>query len=184
MSTLTPNIGLKIPALTDQANIKFFDENWEKIDSEFLEVSQKFTEGEKVYIGPVSYNDSINAGAEITKTIPIGSIKKYGSLVICNTAAGSLLGIRVDITNDKTKALITGFSYKSYDAVEFVGSAWTYSRITGITTENLGCFVAASGSKKVIITECYLNEENLTIKFKNNDTISRSLSCTVEGIIG
>lgn len=137
----------------------------------------------RIFITPTAFTDAIASGATLTKTIPIGNNKKYGSVIIFNNSSATTIyqSIKVDFSAVNTSALINGYSLGGGSGF---GTSWTRNtlgKITNLISPDYYFGYAITGYFKILIDECYIDGENLKIIFRNTDTVTRNLNCKIEG---
>lgn len=141
---------------------------------------------EKAYITPTTYNEIVNSGATVNKTIAVGSNKKFGNIIINQIYPSQpdfrYSGIRIETTTDINNAFVNGGAI--YDGHEMYAN-WTKNRLGQITkkidTYNLYGMQAVYGAIEII--SCYIDGTDLKIILKNNTAVAQTLSCLVEGYV-
>lgn len=134
-----------------------------------------FMSSNKAY-GNVTYNDTIGAGQTLTKNIALGGNYKHGIAVIRPQVFYPAIMVFFGTNNLKTKAC--GY-FHNLDTLRY-GTAWTREWLGSVTNNYFGSKIASIDSEKVYILDVYISGTNLVVVFKNNDSVTRSLSTQIE----
>lgn len=129
--------------------------------------------------GTVRYTDTILPGpTTVVKTIPIGSNKKQGKLIIggSDTSVDSMTIVEFNEFKYNTIAIRGGSNYRSrsfYEEVYGEDVHYGYTLISGV--------VHLIGNNILRLDEVYINGENIVIVFYNRSTTtSYTLDCRID----
>jgi hypothetical protein len=134
----------------------------------------------KVY-GNATYTDAMNAGVNLTKSIPLGSTTyKHGRLTIGKSASHP--SILVHFGTDNLKTLVAGFIIGAQNSI--YSGAWSRRYIGKVTRMlydvNPRVGMQASGDLYIEISDIYISGSNLNIVFS---TVASNTSGTLDCVL-
>lgn len=185
-SVTTAQIGA-LPATSYTASdvlvkVKSVDGSGSGLDADLLDnkESTDFMSANKVY-GTTSFSDAISANGTVTKTIYVGSDYKNGSAIFNDK-------LFVNFSTNNLKTQVHGL-YWSNGMTGYYNYYWTREQKGWITDTDMQYTVwgfRGAGDwgsyvyNQIEILECYLNNGNITIVFKNPDASNtRNIGCTI-----
>ena len=140
--------------------------------------------------GSAAYTDTINASSTVTKSIAIGSGKKFGMAILSGytaggaTTAASYRSVLVLFDTKQTGAFIVG-GYDDTSAGWGKGSAWTRSKLGKITNayKEFGMYVAGLDNYSYV-ADLYISGTNLVVTYGNtNASASQQIGTTIEWVV-